>query len=105
MKNIYTHVDEVPILVSFPCLQKCKVSRYNFLHDVVAETDLYITYNYTEHMSRVARKPVFGVSSQVRHKAGCTTTEGGYRNLKFLINEVEGLYYLYDVAKTKADLL
>ena len=25
------------------------------------------------------RKPVFGVSDQVRHKPGCTTTEDGWR--------------------------
>ena len=29
-------------------------------------------------MSLVVRKPVFGVSGQVRHKPGCTTTEDGY---------------------------
>ena len=29
-------------------------------------------------MSRVARKPVFGVYDQVRHKPGCTDTEGNY---------------------------
>ena len=40
-------------------------------------------------MSRVTRKPVFGVSNQVRHKSGCTATEDG-----FWIKEVEGLYYL-----------
>ena len=27
------------------------------------------------HMSRVMRKPVSGVSDQVRHKPGCTATE------------------------------
>ena len=31
------------------------------------------------HMSLVVRKPVFGVSDQVRHKPGCTATEDGYR--------------------------
>ena len=30
-------------------------------------------------LSLVARKPVFGVSDQVRHKSGCTTIEDGYR--------------------------
>ena len=30
-------------------------------------------------MSSDARKPVFGVSDQVRHKYGCTATEDGYR--------------------------
>ena len=28
-------------------------------------------------LSRVKRKPVFGVSDQVRHKRGCATTEDG----------------------------
>ena len=28
-----------------------------------------------KHVSLVVRKPVFGVSDQVRHKPGCTTTE------------------------------
>ena len=32
-----------------------------------------------DHMSLVVRKPVFGVSDQVRHKPGCTTTEDGLR--------------------------
>ena len=30
-------------------------------------------------MSRDVRKPVFGVSDQVRHKPGCTATEDGWR--------------------------
>ena len=29
------------------------------------------------YMSLVVRKPVFGVSDQVRHKPGCTATEDG----------------------------
>ena len=29
------------------------------------------------HMSLVLRKPVFGVSDQVRHKPCCTTTQDG----------------------------
>ena len=31
------------------------------------------------YLSLVVRKPVFGVSDQVRHKPGCTATEDGYR--------------------------
>ena len=31
------------------------------------------------HMSLVVRKPVFGVSDQVRHKPGCTATEDDQR--------------------------
>ena len=34
---------------------------------------------YTVKMSLVVRKPVFGVSDQVRHKPACTATEDGYR--------------------------
>ena len=29
------------------------------------------------HMSHIMRKPVFGVSDQVRHKSGCATTDDG----------------------------
>ena len=32
---------------------------------------------YKCYMSLVLRKPVFGVSDQVRHKPGCTATENG----------------------------
>ena len=42
-------------------------------------------------MSRIRRKPVFGISDHVRHIAGCTATEDGYRHE---IPEEEGLYYL-----------
>ena len=31
----------------------------------------------SSHMSLVVRKPVFGVSDQVRHKPDCTATEDG----------------------------
>ena len=31
----------------------------------------------SQHMSRVMRKPVFGVSDLVPHKPGCTATEDG----------------------------
>ena len=43
-------------------------------------------------MSRDARKHVFGVFDQVRHKPGCTTQKMA-RGLKFRTYEVEGLYY------------
>ena len=33
----------------------------------------------SNNMSRVMRKPVFGVSDQVQHKPGCTVTEDGWR--------------------------
>ena len=39
------------------------------------ETAFSACFNF--HMSLVVRKPVFGVSDQVRHKPGCTTTQDG----------------------------
>ena len=52
------------------------------------------------YMSRIERKPVFGVSNQVRHKLGCTATEDGQRL------EIFGFRKQRDctiyVAKTKA---
>ena len=45
-------------------------------------------------ISEVMRKPVFGISNQVRHKPGCTATEDG------ILGSIEGLNYI--VAKTKA---
>ena len=47
----------------------------------------------TSHEAR-ARKPVFGVSAQVRHKPGCTTTDKMARDLKFQIWEEDGLLFL-----------
>ena len=32
---------------------------------------------HLDHLSFVVRKPVFGISDQVRHKPGCTTTQDG----------------------------
>ena len=36
------------------------------------------SWGVLRYLSRVLRKPVFGVSDQVRHKPGCTATEDGY---------------------------
>ena len=46
------------------------------------------------NMSLVLRKPVFGVSDQVRHKPDCTATEDGQR-----LGIVEELYYPYSENK------
>ena len=32
---------------------------------------------FKHYLSRDARKPVFGISDQVRHKPGCTSSEAG----------------------------
>ena len=47
-------------------------------------------------MSLVVRKPVFGVSDQVRHKPGCTATEDSLRL------EISDLGSTISVAKAKA---
>ena len=38
---------------------------------------LYCVAMVQYNMSRDVRKPVFGISDQVRHKPGCTATEDG----------------------------
>ena len=59
-------------------------------------------------MSCVARKPAFWVSDQVQHKPGAWLQKMA-TGFKFLFLEsighvlsVEGMYYLFSVAKTKA---
>ena len=47
---------------------------------------------YRNDMSCIMRKPVFGVSNQVRHKSGCTAIEDGLR-LEILDLE-RRIYYL-----------
>ena len=49
----------------------------------------------------VVRKPVFEVFDQVRHKPGCTATEGGLR-LEISDLDRSGIALSTDVAKTKA---
>ena len=40
---------------------------------------LLSAWDRLHHLSLVVRKPVFGVSDQIRHKPGCTATEDGKR--------------------------
>ena len=54
-----------------------------------------------DHRSLVARKLVFRVSDQVQHKAGCTTTEDGYR-LEILDLGRRGMVRSIHAAKSKA---
>ena len=51
-------------------------------------------------MSYVPRKPVFGVSDQVRHKLGCTVTEDGWR-LAISVSRKKRDCTIY-ITKTKA---
>ena len=53
---------------------------------------------FSWYLSLVLRKPVFGISDQVRHKPGCTATEMAW-GLKFRIQEVEEFYYPYSENK------
>ena len=64
----------------------------NFIQSVISRS-------HACDMSRIARKPVFGVSDQVRHKPGFTTIEDMAGSLKFRILEVEGLYYPFSENK------
>ena len=47
-----------------------------YLFDVFPVDESLVDTNIV-NMSLVLRKPVFGVSDQVRHKPGCTATEDG----------------------------
>ena len=49
-------------------------------------------------MSLIARKPVFRVYDQVRHKLGCTATEDGQRIGNWILEE-EGLCDLHSENK------
>ena len=40
---------------------------------------IFLLLNTHHYLSLVVRKPVFGVSDQVRHKPGCAATEDGLR--------------------------
>ena len=53
-----------------------KVQEYLIDGATVNGSDMHVTKGEF-HMSRVMRKPVFGVSDQVRHKLDFTTTEDG----------------------------
>ena len=59
-----------------------EIKVYNFDYN----SEAYVTYRAHNlqlasttllNMSLILRKPVFGVSDQVRHKSGCTATEDG----------------------------
>ena len=52
-------------------MQNIAVSHFSF-EDLVLIGPVAVL-----HMSLVVRKPVFGVSNEVRHKPGCTVTEDG----------------------------
>ena len=62
-------------------------------------SDLIYTYakdrlsSGVARMSHVTRKPVFGVSDQVRHKLDCTVKKMA-RDCTYWIKEEEELYYI-----------
>ena len=47
------------------------------MSDLVGNPEDRFSYD-AAHMSRAVRTPISGVSDQVRHKTGCTTTEDGW---------------------------
>ena len=52
---------------------------YNQNKNLAIRTKVDKTEITNGQMSLVVRKPVFGVSDQVRHKPGCAATENGQR--------------------------
>ena len=67
--------------IGLHCLMKMEWQKYKDVErSVCIMTEITIQMlSLQGHMSLVVRKPVFGVSDQVRHKPGCTTTEDGQR--------------------------
>ena len=51
------------------------------------------------------KKHMFRVSDQVRDKPGCTATVHGIRGLKYWMQEVEGLCYIYRCSKNKGAMV
>ena len=78
-------LDEVQVLLHVEtCILSCDETKEirNVICCVICS--LYVISNEPHdektcflHMSLVVRKPVFGVSDQVRHKPSCTITEDG----------------------------
>ena len=52
--------------------------KSNFV-TLLDKTHCYYNGMHRDDMGRVIRKPVFGVSDQVMHKPGCTSTEDDLR--------------------------
>ena len=71
--------------------------------DLLAPSLLALDKNRYSYMSRVVRKPVFGVSDQVRHKPAVQSQKMA-RGLKFRIYELDGLYYLCSENKSADQL-
>ena len=77
----------------YPALQNAQLDVENDTHDLIPglwrananmhevntvmgpNRDTIAAKKQQEYLSLVMRKPVFGVSNQVRHKPGCTSTE------------------------------
>ena len=55
----------------------CNLTTLLATSDFVAMIARDVQQMGLDHMSLVLRKPVFGVSDQVRYKPGCTATEDG----------------------------
>ena len=65
-KGCHFYLDYISILYLSAAQNSKKIIKLSVKH-------------FQNEMSLVLRKPVFGVSDQVRHKPGCTATEDGQR--------------------------
>ena len=59
-----------------PEAEKLQLKAVTLLHDIIVERVGLLLYS-RNNLSLFVRKPVLGVSDQVRHKPGCTATEDG----------------------------
>ena len=74
--------DDTVTKVFWDTLGNVVIIAYTFVTQTLLEPIFY--------MSRIMRKPVFGVSDKAQHKADCTATEDGWR-LEILDLESRGL--------------
>ena len=67
----------VKLIVHHPV--EVALSHASPVEQVVEDLVVKVGSEYMYYFSLVVRKPVFGVSDQVRHKPGCTATEDGWK--------------------------
>ena len=72
------HVAKTKALIScgvsmlLVCISAFAYAKSRFFHDMAQMLFTVVAFQMS-----LVRKPVFGVSNQVRHKPGCTATEDG----------------------------
>ena len=67
----------ITVLACYAIFALLLVKQVNSFIKYYSSKKVILFIEVLQYMSLVLRKPVFGVSDQVPHKPGCTTTEDG----------------------------